>query len=433
MTRIHVPKKRRQRKQSVSKVVVAARIVTLCISHQASQAFTVPSTNHLGKRYPVKLYPKGGRRLWQSCIFSDASKSDDAGSSSSTHHASHYDTKEDNNNVYKWKVGNVYEDLDRLQREITISNAEQHLRQVQDRERLDTFATNRRPIHGDVRQFVVAPLILSLCVSMLSKFSRTTWLSQVFTSFFDLHLILIMVAPMLLLVAKRKSLPPPLPRPLELKGLDSEYYRFVVTDWEDPKTSCRDVVLCLLENWTSAVVGPAILYILLPLFKSSTTRGVSVATCQLITRLGAIAALHQYPKLLYQLQRRHQPRPMDRYTMRLQQLVWLALSLAPLGIASDLTKLWSQLSAKLVALLISLGLIPYAKHRLIRGTIPRPLTRRSALFQSLAYLSMTVTQLASIWTLGGMLLKQWRVWKPTATCWKVIALSGVSLSVLLAG
>lgn len=305
-------------------------------------------------------------------------------------------------NDYEWKVGNVYDDLDRLQQEITISQAEQHLRQVEDRERLDTFAAQRRPIQRDVRRFLLAPLFLSVFLTLIQK----SHLARFFTLAFNLHLYFIVVAaPMCLLLAKRKSLPPPPPPPEELKGLDPDYYRFVVTDWEDPKTSCRDHVLCLLENWTSAVMGPALLaciYCLLP--RTASRVSLAVVALPLITRLGAIAALHQYPKLLFQLRRHHQPRPMDRYTMRLQQLTWLALATAPWGVASDLAQVMNQLPWRLVASFLALGVTQFCKYHLWRGTVvARPLTRRAVRRQSLVGKVLSLAQLTALWNLINML------------------------------
>ena len=337
-----------------------------------------------------------------------------------------------------WNVGNVYNDLDLLRREITKSNAEQHLRQVEDRERLDTFAQNRQPLHPNIRRLVLAPLLLSIVLSIIKSSSRRfSILSRIFTRILDIHFMVVMVvAPMLLLMALRFSMPPPPPRPAELNGLDPEYHRFVLTDWQDPKTSCSNIVLCLLENWTCAVIGPAIAFAsLLPMAARTSSKGIllTLALCQFITRLGAIASLYQYPKLLYQLRRFHQPRPLDRFTMRLQQLVWLALSLAPLGIASDLSKVWSQLPFKLVVSLVGLGLIAYAKHLLIRGERARPLTRRGAVFQSLAYTAMTAIQLAAGWVLMGVAKTAWKTWRVSVISYKVLVAAGISLSVLLAG
>jgi hypothetical protein len=330
---------------------------------------------------------------------------------------------------YEWKVGNVYDDLDRLQQEIAISQAEQHLRQVEDRERLDTFAAQRRPIQRDVRRFLLAPLFLSVCLTLVKR----SHLARFNHFVFNLHFYMTVVAaPMVLLLEKCRSLPPPPPPPKELTGLDPDYYRFVVTDWEDPKTSCRDHVLCLLENWTSAVVGPALLiciYYLLPRTVNSCVK-LAIAASQLITRLGAIAALNQYPKLLFQLRRRHQPRPMDRYTMRLQQLTRLALVAAPFGVASDLAQVMNQLPSRLVASFLGIGLTRFCNYHLWRGTSPRPLTRIASLRQSFVGMALSLVQLAALWNLVDVLRAGWW-WLPMMPSYTALAATAVYLSLLV--
>jgi hypothetical protein len=330
--------------------------------------------------------------------------------------------------AYEWKVGNVYDDLDRLREEIAITQAEQHLRQVQDRERLDTFAAQRRPLQRDVRRFLLAPLFSSMFLSLVNR----CHLARFYHFVFKLHFFMVVIAaPMVLLLAKRRSLPPPPPPPEELTWLDPDYYRFVVTDWQDPKTSCRDHVLCLLENWTSAVVGPALLVCICYLLPRTDNYSVNfaMAASQLITRLGATAALHQYPKLLFQLRRRHQPRPMDRYTMRLQQITWLALAAAPFGVSSDLAQVMNQLPSRLVASFLGLGLTRFCKYHLWRGTLSRPLTRITSLRRSFVGAALLLVQLAALWNLVDM-LRWWRL--PKVPSYTAFAATTVYLS-LLAG
>lgn len=428
-----------RRKRKRGKPLLAIHAATSCLwslsSFQPSRAFTVPSRHGVGRELV------GRRRRYRhqySSLFADASGADASSPDNNQKETTTTtDSSSSSSSAYQWNVGNVYDDLDNLRREITMSNAEQHLRQVEDRERLDTFAAHRWPLDAHVRKFVLAPLALSIILPIMTK-SRcaASSLARIVTRVLDLHLlVVVVVAPILMLLAKQRSLPPPPPRPSELQGIDSEYYRFVVTDWQDPKTSCRDHVLCLLENWTSAVIGPAILACVYALLPSVSKRASSVCLCiaasQLVTRLGAIAALYQYPKLLYELKRRHQPRPMDRYTMRFQQLTWLALSFAPLGIASDLSKLWSKLPYKLVASLVTLGWVPYVKHLLIRDTAQtdQPLTLR----QKLGCAVLMITQLTAVGTMGAMLMSWWKTFTPQGVSYKVVGAAGICLSILLAG
>jgi hypothetical protein len=334
---------------------------------------------------------------------------------------------DDTLDAYEWKVGNVYDDLDRLQQEIAISQAEQHLRQVEDRERLDTFAAQRRPLQHDVRRFLLATLFFSVFFTLVKRSN----LARFYNFVFNIHFYMaVVVAPMVLLLAKRRSLPPPPLPPKELTGLDPDYYRFVVTDWQDPKTSCRDHVLCLLENWTSAVAGPALLACINYLLPRTANYRVNLAMAasQLITRLGAAAALHQYPKLLFQLRRHHQPRPMDQYTMRCQQITWLALAAVPFGVASDLVQVINQLPSRLVASFLGLGLTRFCKYHLWRGTASRPLTRITALRQSSIGTALSVVQLAALWNLVDMSRGWWLQMMPS---YAALAATAVYLALLV--
>lgn len=348
---------------------------------------------------------------------------------SSNHQSSADDTLGDN----EWKVGHVYDDLDSLRRVIALSQADQHLRQVEDRERLDKFAEQRRPIQRDVQRFIFAPLAFSALLTILAKSTKCESICRTVTFAMDVHLwTVVVVAPMLLLLAKLKSMPPPTPPPTDLKGLDPDYYRFTVTDWEDSKTSCGDHVLCLLENWTSAVVGPALLACL-SCFLSMTQKRSShvqlgVGMSQMVTRLGAIASLYQYPRLLFLLKRRHQPRPMDRYTIRLQQLVSLHLTLAPIGAASDLSKVMTQLPSQLLFSLLSLGGVAYLKYHLVRVG-EQPLTRGTAMQEAFGKTVLSGAQLYSLWNLADM-LRRWKPWhRPPSRM--LLATAGVCFSLLI--
>lgn len=288
--------------------------------------------------------------------------------------------KEASNDDVEWKVGNVYDDLDQLERAITLSNAEQHLRQVEDRERLDTFATNRRPVVRDVRNYILFPSILALMLSFLLRRQGggISILARFLVNVSSLHFYLFTVlTPLLLYWNKQRLRLPDPPLPPELRLLDPEYFRFIVTDWEDPKTSCRDTVLCLLEQWSSAILGAALLAWARPRNVPSLA-----VVARFLTRLGALASLHQYPQLLYKLKRHHQPRPMDQHTMRLQQVVSSTLSVAPFGAACDLGLFLTRLPGSSNAALTLLGASTLTKQllkqRQSKSTIKQPLAARLA-------------------------------------------------------
>ena len=104
-----------------------------------------------------------------------------------------------------------------------------------------------------------------------------------------------------------------------------------------------DYVLCLLENWSSAVVA-SFFWRLLSVGTSlaSGTRShvqFLLTLSRLITRVGAAAALYQYQSLLFELRRKDQPHPLCRPTSLMQRSVNNLLRWTPLGISTDLAAL----------------------------------------------------------------------------------------------
>jgi hypothetical protein len=123
-----------------------------------------------------------------------------------------------------------------------------------------------------------------------------------------------------------------------------------------------DFVLCLLENWCSAVIASFIWCVLstwsMPALDRRTQQlGLSIGKfcntaantqflptlSRLVTRVGVVASLHQYPSLLFELRRNDQPRPLCRSTSILQWSVKNLFRWMPLCISSDLALLrsWS--------------------------------------------------------------------------------------------
>jgi hypothetical protein len=117
-------------------------------------------------------------------------------------------------------------------------------------------------------------------------------------------------------------------------------------------------VLCLIENWSSAVALPFVVgatSALLALSSSLANRrtiaaaggpaaalagGDGIDACvRLLTRAGAAAALHQYPPLLFELRRDDQPRPLCRSTALMRRAAGAMLGWLPLGAASDVAVL----------------------------------------------------------------------------------------------
>jgi len=143
---------------------------------------------------------------------------------------------------------------------------------------------------------------------------------------------LVMFPPMFFLVWTRLRKPradlPEQPQS-ELRGIDPAYYKFLTTTrWEDPAHSTQDFVLCLTEQWTSAVLG----FALFGLFIPHPVR----CPCRLLVRLASVVSVHQYQKLYYHLHRLQQPRPLALPVWILQGLIRKLESTTRWFIAVDL-------------------------------------------------------------------------------------------------
>lgn len=136
--------------------------------------------------------------------------------------------------------------------------------------------------------------------------------------------------------------------PLSSSSLESEDVpSFFYTRTQQQKKARRDkdtgnYVLCLLENWSSVVVVHFISCLSL-MFIGRRRRFVSndsIDVCsRLLVRLGAVASLHQYPSLLFELYRDDQPRPLCRSTSYMQRAVKLLFNILPIAVSSDLAML----------------------------------------------------------------------------------------------
>ena len=165
-----------------------------------------------------------------------------------------------------------------------------------------------------------------------------------------------MLLPLLLLFSIRRGTLGPAGRPLDeysfSKGITSDlpvssYISQSQLSRKKAREDTGNFVLCLLENWSSAVtlallweafsmiaavrkqrMGFRVLY--------DTTISNIHASSRLLTRLGAAAALHQYPSLLFELRRADQPRLLCRSTVWMQRAVEALLRWLLLGVATDL-------------------------------------------------------------------------------------------------
>lgn len=265
----------------------------------------------------------------------------------------------------EWEVGDVYQDLELLEKAITLQKADQNLQHEERMEMLRHLATARRPILPDVSRYTLVPLAAALFLRMVAPpttaFSMTGveripfLLVRSLTGIMNLQFwTTVVVAPILLLTVKRLTLPEPEPMPEELKRLDPSLLKFltIVVDYEPPEKSCRDYVLFLLEYWTSAVATMAILGFLQILGANPWSAAPSrynrlmgslsgamvgwMGVAQLFTRVGAVAALYQNPRQVFQLRRSGQPRPKAFFPFLLEGLISNMIRILPLGLATDL-------------------------------------------------------------------------------------------------
>lgn len=212
---------------------------------------------------------------------------------------------------------NVDMDFLRLELAINKTKAENNLLQLERWERLETMAAQKLPIRKIFNDNLMKPAVyLFLPLAILSMSSRKPL--KIISAMSSFHFWTVVVLAPLLLWKVRTSCtrsPPTSSNDLD-QYFDPQYVRFL-SDYSDPQLSCQDHVLSLLEQWTSAVAG-AIAFVGI---KTVDTLSTSSLIFRILVRLGAIAALRQFPELWFCLHRSGQPRPLSFSTWALQSLV----------------------------------------------------------------------------------------------------------------
>jgi len=312
----------------------------------------------------------------------------------------------------------VYADLDRLERAIALSNADENLAEWERRENLDYIAEHRRPLLHDVVRYAVPAALVSFTLTALYKIFRSipplNKVVQRLVIIGNVHFWSVIVASPLLLLAFPSLLGTNSPSRQEEESEDDydvvkeiflmrrifgpDYYPFVF-EYRDSRTSCDDYVRCLMEQWASAVAGVALVAAAAVVCATSrlawqTTSKLHFPSCwpwlELLTRLGAYASLRQYPKLWFQLTRSGQPRPLARSVWLLQSLS--AAQLFPWSLVPSFAECLSSLSwtmigcvyAGIVASLATVCLSP----SLLSGK-RRCLRRRAKILLSTAAITWT--------------------------------------------
>jgi hypothetical protein len=264
------------------------------------------------------------------------------------------------------QLSTVYEDLEKLEKAITLENAELKLKQSKMKEQIDFINQSKRPIVPDALKYIIVPLIYALLLNVLlsSKVVKIRMIARSITKVMDLHFwIFVVWVPIIFNAFKGICKPRPDPIPYEIKNLDPAHASIFLSPlstevggWEDPDTSCTDYVLFLSEYWTSAVNGIALIQILKTILTGiNAARGLTtvvqssywvvlwLSCSQLLTRMGAVASLYQYPEKMYELERSSLTRPVGFFPIVMWKLVRAMLILAPLGFISDFAKVLSQL------------------------------------------------------------------------------------------
>lgn len=279
----------------------------------------------------------------------------------------------------KWQAGNFQNDYKILKIAMAKQSAMSNLQQQQRRYILDHgFARNRRPLLQDMLKaiciiggwtiFFITGGASERLHQVLKVWEHTSWLNKIhiatthlLVNMSHLHYWMVGMIFPLYMLAWAKSGRCTSARILEEyfkpKGPLSDAPKFFYTsDLAKKRSKDKDVgdyVLCLAENWSSAIIPSFAVSVSLGLLRLSKSRKIPgvvnsaplallpLALCRLLTRLGAAAAIHQYPSLLFELRRNDQPQPLCRPTAYMQRGVSTFLKWLRIGVASDLAVMMS--------------------------------------------------------------------------------------------
>ena len=273
-----------------------------------------------------------------------------------------------------WEVGDPQRDLNVLKAAYAKSRAKDERDEIDRMNLLDEHARQRKPARAALTRYIAGPLLFAATLANLFlKSSPTSSLRSIIVGLFAVNAAhfwtAIVLSPIAMLASKRRSDA----KLLKEFPVKSEYPKWH-PDYEDPKRTCKDHILCLMENWVSAICGSATsallaaflgIYSLIVrsrwpnsvLTPESINKGFSLriilamtVISQLLTRLGAVASLKQFPVLRYQLQKEQEIEPLGRYQHMLWPRAENICNTLPMGIAFDLAALLLGLSIRHSAL-----------------------------------------------------------------------------------
>jgi hypothetical protein len=234
----------------------------------------------------------------------------------------------------RWTAGDVEGDFERLESAIKLENAEDDLLAKTRLDMMDFLASSRKEVSEKILTIMKGPLLISLFLTLTFRGISGSRALAVMNLLSALQFSgCIVVAPIVLLTiqSRKKRYYKTFTLPRELQGVGEHYLRFL-TFYENPKLSCKDSVLCLLELWSFAVL-PSLLY------------GPLSLTRRLLTRLAAAASLRQYPAQAYELWHQ-QMYPLTGMVVALRTFAKLMLSTPMFIIDSSL--LMAKLEPKMI-------------------------------------------------------------------------------------
>lgn len=260
------------------------------------------------------------------------------------------------NDNEQWEAGDWESDLKALESAVALCNASTDLDQKERKDLLDYFALQRRDLIPDILDYMIRPVVMALSLIILTLSTTTSSRSDVMMPFHGtiqkwiqfllgisnlhfwtmclciplLHNILIKVKP---LQRRRKN------------------------EWEmeyiDPRDDTSNSFRCLLENWAVSFYPMTLFGIIATVAMSCrivTNRflhdWIILAWMfgQLLTRLGSVASMYQFPKYLYDLQREEKKGPIPFLPACLGLLKRCYMSMLQIGFATDVCQLSNRIN-----------------------------------------------------------------------------------------
>ena len=252
-----------------------------------------------------------------------------------------------------WEAGDLESDVTKLKLAVAASNAATDLSQKERLHLLDEFARQRRDLYPDLNKYIFRPLMLSLLLMGLlaAKPGRGNHflklmklLCEIFLTLMNGFYIISIIVPLLVYHL--------MPRTIVSSDKNSLINEFKV-DVDQSDNDCIDCSRCLAENWASSIYISAIFntsgmlisrlyqYQIIHLDKVQhfLLCSLGIKLSRFVTRLGAAASLHQFPKLLYDLRRTNQPRPISFIPTVMNKLFDTYMRFLPIGFSADFAQL----------------------------------------------------------------------------------------------